>query len=95
MKNYHVYILTNNNNTTLYIGVTNNIQRRLYEHRQGLFDGFSKKYKLKKLIYIELFTDIHDAIRREKQLKNWHRDWKFNLIRESNPTLKDLAPGYS
>lgn len=65
MKNYHIYILNNNTNTTLYIGVTNDIRRRLYEHRNGLFIGFTKKYKLKKLVYVELFFDITEAIKRE------------------------------
>ena len=72
-KNYYIYILTNQNNTTFYIGVTNNLERRTYEHKNGLIDGFSKKYKLKKVVYFEECTDIKSSIAREKQLKNWHR----------------------
>lgn len=62
----------------------------MYEHINGLVDGFSKKYRLKKLVYLEVYTDINEAIRREKQLKNWHRDWKMNLIKEKNPLFDDL-----
>ena len=68
-KNYYIYILTNQNNTTFYIGVTNNLERRTYEHKNGLIDGFSKKYKLKKVVYFEECTDIKSSIAREKQLK--------------------------
>lgn len=74
MKTYFIYILTNQTNTTLYIGVTNNLQRRMYEHKNELIDGFSKRYKLKKLVYSEQCEDVLSAISREKQLKNWHRD---------------------
>ncbi len=91
MKQYYVYILTNKNNTTLYIGITNNLERRIYEHKNELFDGFTKKYQLKKLIYYEECSIAIDAINREKQLKNWHRNWKWNLIKSFNPTLKDLS----
>ena len=90
-KTYYVYILTNYKNKTLYIGVTNNIERRVYEHKNGLIEGFSKKYKLKKLIYYEEFKYINDALMREKQLKNWHREWKLNLIKDMNPDFNDLA----
>jgi len=88
---YYVYILTNVYNSVFYIGVTNNIVKRLFEHRTGLVDGFTKKYKLKKLIYLEEFNDIKEAIAREKQLKNWRRLWKINLIKKVNPELKDLS----
>ena len=91
MNAYYVYILTNKNNTTFYIGVTNNLGRRIYEHQNELIDGFTKKYKLKKLIYFEECNQIDDAIAREKQLKNWHREWKLNLIKSTNPTFKDLS----
>lgn len=87
---YFVYILTNFTNTTLYVGVTNNLERRLQEHRMGLVDGFSRKYRVHKLLYFEEFQYIDQAITREKQLKNWHRDWKFNLIKLHNPTLQSL-----
>ncbi|HXS14834.1 MAG TPA: GIY-YIG nuclease family protein [Candidatus Saccharimonadales bacterium] len=95
MKSYYVYILTNNLNTTFYIGVTNNLERRIYEHKHELLEGFSKKYKLKKLIYFEECTNINDAISREKQLKNWHREWKLNLIKRINPDFRDLAENMS
>ncbi len=89
-SSYYVYIITNAKRTTLYIGVTKNLGRRMYEHRNELIKGFSSKYKLKYLIYLEEFTNINDALSREKQLKNWHRDWKINLIKESNPEMKSL-----
>ena len=91
MNSYYVYILTNKNNTTLYIGVTNNLERRMYEHKNELIDGFTKKYKLKKLIYFEECHQIEDALVREKQLKNWHRGWKLNLIKSVNPAVRDLS----
>lgn len=89
--NYFVYIITNFSNTTFYIGVTNNLERRIYEHRSGLVEGFSKKYKLHKLVYFEDFGDVSQAITREKQLKNWHRNWKINLIKSVNPNFLDLS----
>lgn len=88
---YYVYILTNKNNTTLYIGVTNNIVKRLFEHRTRLIEGFTKRYRLKKLVYLEEYNDVNEAIAREKQLKNWHREWKLNLIRKVNPEFIDLS----
>ena len=90
MKNYYLYIMTNKTNTTFYIGVTNNIQRRVYEHKNELVQGFTSKYKLKKLVYHEVYNRIEEAIAREKQLKNWHREWKMNLIKSLNPDFKDL-----
>lgn len=90
-KSYYVYVLTNSNNSTLYIGVTNSLERRLFEHKNELVEGFTKRYKLKKLIYFEECIDIESAIAREKQLKNWHREWKLNLIRTINPDFKDLS----
>lgn len=89
MKPGFVYIL-GNNRPTLYIGVTSDLIRRVYRHKQGLIDGFSKKYGLYKLLYYEIFDDIIEAIEREKQLKNWHRRWKLNLIKSKNPNFKDL-----
>ncbi|MDP2638414.1 MAG: GIY-YIG nuclease family protein [Candidatus Levybacteria bacterium] len=88
---YYVYILTNKYNTTLYIGVTNSISKRLFEHKFGLMEGFTKKYKVKKLVYLEEYSDINRAIAREKQLKNWHRDWKLNLIKKVNPKLENMS----
>jgi len=93
-KNYYVYILTNKGNTVFYIGITDNLKRRLYEHKNELIDGFTKKYKLKKLVYFEEYQDINEAIKREKQLKNWHRDWKINLIKNKNSTFKDLSESW-
>jgi putative endonuclease len=90
MKSYYIYILTNHTNTTFYIGVTNNLTRRMHEHKYELIEGFSKRYKLKKLVYFEYCSSAIDAIAREKQLKNWHREWKLNLIRSANPEFKDL-----
>jgi len=90
-KQYYVYILTNKNNKVLYIGVTNDLERRIFEHKNKLVEGFTKKYNLNKLIYYETTEDVSSAIEREKQLKNWHRDWKINLIKSFNPTWKDLG----
>ncbi len=70
--------------------MTNDITRRMYEHKRGEVEGFSKRYKLKKLVYLEEFSTAQEAIGREKRLKNWHRDWKLNLIQEANPNLEDL-----
>jgi len=79
-----------NDRPTLYIGVTSDLIKRVYEHKQGVADGFTKKYSLKKLLYYESFDNIEDAIQREKQLKHWNRDWKLQLIKEKNPELNDL-----
>ena len=89
MKDYYVYIM-GNDRPTLYIGVTNNLIRRVYEHKHGLIEGFTKKYNLKKLLYFEVFNQVKDALAREKQLKHWKRNWKLNLIKAKNPTMKDL-----
>ncbi len=89
-KIYTVYIITNFNNTTFYIGVTNDLKRRIYEHKNKIIEGFSKKYNLYKLVYYETTQDINSAIQREKQLKNWHREWKINLINKFNPEYRDL-----
>ena len=91
MNQYWVYIISNFNRTTLYIGVTNDLERRMLEHKAGIGSKFSSKYKLKNLLYYEVLPSISDAIEREKQLKNWHRAWKLNLIKEINPEMKDLA----
>src|SRR3989344_4223409 len=90
-KSYYVYILTNYKNTVFYIGVTNDLERRIIEHKNGLVKGFTQRYKLKKLVYFEECPNMTDAIQREKQLKNWHRDWKINLIKSINPSFDDLA----
>ena len=90
MRDCYIYILSNKSKT-LYIGVTNNLIRRLYEHKSKLINGFTKKYNLTKLVYYEVFNNINDAIKREKQLKNWHRQWKINLIEYVNKDWKDLS----
>jgi len=91
MGTSYVYILTNKNHTVLYIGVTSHIVKRLYAHKNRISPGFTKKYNIDKLIYCEKFYDIHDAIKREKQLKKWNRSWKIQLIEKMNPTWKDLC----
>ena len=85
-----VYILTNTNNITFYIGVTSNLPKRIWEHKNKFVDGFTKKYNVDKLVYYELTENIETAINREKQLKNWHRDWKIKLIKKINPNFDDL-----
>jgi len=94
MNQYFVYILTNKSNRVLYIGVTNNLERRMYEHRNKMVDGFTKKYNLTKLVYFDETSDIRSAIEREKQLKNWHRDWKISLINRFNPNWNDLSEAF-
>lgn len=88
---YFVYILTNKNNTTLYIGITNDLLRRLHEHKYKVVPGFTNKYNLDKLIYYEETNDVTVAIEREKQLKKWSRKKKENLINIMNPNWEDLA----
>jgi putative endonuclease len=90
MKGGWVYIMTNRRNGILYIGVTNDIARRAWEHREGLVDGFTKKYGLKLLVYAERRDDIRDAIQREKTMKRWPRAWKVRLIHTHKPTWDDL-----
>lgn len=82
--------MSNSNNTTLYIWITNDLLRRVYEHKNKVFDGFTKNYNLQKLVYYESYTDIDEAIVREKQLKNWKREWKDNLINKTNINRNDL-----
>ena len=89
-KTYYVYIMTNISNNVLYIGVTNNLQRRVYEHKNKLVKSFSEKYNLCKLVYYEITNNSISAITREKQLKNWHREWKLDLIIAENPGFVDL-----
>jgi len=92
MKQYFVYIITNIKNTTLYIGITNNLIRRVWEHKQKLVEGFTKKYNLTKLVYYEIFDDPMTAITREKTLKNLLRRRKEELIISKNPQWTDLYP---
>ena len=90
MKRSFIYILSSKTGT-LYIGVTNNLERRIYEHQNKFIPGFTKRYNIDQLIYFEEATDIISAIAREKQLKGWRRSKKLELVRSSNPTLKDLS----
>lgn len=87
---YHIYIMASVTGT-LYIGVTNNLQRRIFEHKQNTVEGFSKKYSCHKLVYYEQYNDVKDAISREKQLKRWRREKKESLIRTINSSWKDLS----
>ena len=91
MKEGFVYIVSNKNRTTTYIGVTNNLERRMLEHKSGKGSVFTTRYNLTDLLYYERIMGMQNAIDREKQLKNWHKDWKWNLIKEENPTLLDLS----
>lgn len=91
MKTPAIYILTNRFKGTLYIGVTSNIHRRVIQHKEKLQPSFSNKYNLDKLVYYELFDAMYDAISREKQLKNWRRQWKIELIERFNPSWQDLS----
>ena len=90
-KIYAVYIMTNYSETSLYIGVTSNLPKRVWEHKNKVVEGFTEKYNVDKLVYFETTDSIESAIKREKQLKNWHREWKINLIKEKNPEFKDLS----
>ncbi len=90
MKSYYVYMLASKRNGTLYIGVTNDLVRRVYEHKQGLVEGFTKKYNVHNLVYFEETNDVESAITREKRLKKWNRKWKIELIEKTNPGWKDL-----
>jgi len=89
-KQYYVYIMTNRKNTVLYIGVTNNLIRRIYEHKEKLVDGFAKKYNVTKLVYYEVFEDIENAISREKHLKAGSRQKKIDLINQMNRGWREL-----
>lgn len=88
-KQGFVYIM-GNERPTIYIGVTSGLIKRVYEPKKDLVEDFCKRYKLHKLLYYEIFDTVEGAIKREKQLKNWHREWKLNLIKSKNPTFKDL-----
>jgi putative endonuclease len=91
MKIGSVYIISNKRRTTLYIGVTSDLERRILEHKRGVGSIFSSRYKLTDLLYYEDIPGMMNAIEREKQLKNWHKEWKWNLIKQENPDLIDLA----
>jgi putative endonuclease len=91
-RTYWVYILANKLGGTLYIGVTSNLVKRIYEHRTEVVDGFTKEHGVHRLVYFEQHTEIEFAIRREKRLKKWNRSWKIRLIEETNPNWDDLYP---
>lgn len=90
MKDYYVYILASKRNGTLYTGITNNLKRRVYEHREGISQGFTRRYNVKQLVYYEVTSDINSALMREKQIKKWNRSWKLELIEKNNPDWNDL-----
>ena len=90
MKMYFVYIMANQKNGTLYIGVTGDLLKRVYEHKHNMVKGFTKQYSLHRLVYYEATESIHSAIEREKQLKKWNRQWKIRLIEKMNPRWQDL-----
>jgi len=92
-RNPCVYILASGHYGALYIGVTSDLIGRLWQHRSGTIPGFTRKYRVHRLLHFEMFADMPTAIAREKQLKNWHRQWKINLINQVNPEWKDLAVG--
>ncbi len=91
--NYCVYILASKRNGTLYIGVTSDLSKRIYEHKNHTFDGFTKKYHIHILVYYECTTNVSAALIREKQMKKWNRKWKLGLIEKENPDWKDLSDG--
>ena len=92
-KNYYVYLITNWNNRVIYIGVTNDLFCRIYEHKNKLIEGFSRKYNLTKLVYFEETSDVNAAITREKEIKKWRREKKNNLVNQINPSWEDLSEG--
>ena len=89
MKQYYVYILASKKNGTLYTGVTSDLVKRIYEHKNDLVEGFTKKYQVHSLVYFEVFSGIKEAIHREKCIKRWKRAWKIELIEKNNPNWKD------
>jgi putative endonuclease len=92
-KQYFVYMLASQAYGTLYTAVTSNIVQRVYQHKKGIFEGFTKKYKVHSLVYYEIHSDVYEAITREKQIKKWNRQWKINLIEQNNPQWLDLSFG--
>ena len=90
MRQFYVYILASRPGGALYVGVTNNLVRRVYEHRHGMIEGFTKHYHIHRLVYFEVYSTARDAIQREKNIKHWPRAWKTRLIAQMNPTWRDL-----
>ncbi len=90
-RRFYIYIMANKRNGTIYIGVTNDLARRVYEHREGLVKGFTSRYGLKSIVYYEVFDSVSLAIQRETSLKRWPRRWKLALIEKANPQWKDLV----
>jgi len=90
MKNFYVYILASQRNGTLYVGLTSNLIKRIYEHKNNLIEGFTSKYKIHMLVHYEVFDDFNNAVKREKNIKAWKRGWKLNLIEERNAEWNDL-----
>jgi len=90
MRQYYVYIMANRRNGTIYTGVTNSLYRRVWEHKNGLVEGFTKRYHIHMLVYYEKFGGVNKAIHREKCIKKWERQWKINLIEKMNPDWNDL-----
>jgi len=91
-KQYCIYILANKKNGTLYIGVTSDLVKRMWEHKNKVLEGFTKKYDVYILVHYEIYSDPENAIKREKRLKKWNREWKINLIENTNPDWEDLYP---
>jgi putative endonuclease len=92
-KTYYIYILASKRNGTLYIGITNNLERRIFEHKNKLIKGFTKKYNVNQLVYFEEYADVREALIREKRLKKWNRSWKLEIIEKANPDWEDLSKG--
>ena len=90
-KTYYIYILTNQRKTVFYTGVTGDLEHRTREHKEKLIKGFTSKYNVDKLVYFEEFDNSEEAIMREKQIKNWQRKWKIDLIKNNNPRFRDLS----
>jgi len=90
MNQYYVYILASKRNGTLYTGVTSDLVKRCYEHKQDMVEGFTKRYQVHTLVYYEVHNDVNEAINREKQIKKWNRSWKIRSIEEKNPQWRDL-----
>ena len=91
LSQYYVYIIGNRYRTVLYVGITGNLHLRVEEHKRETFEGFTKQFNVKYLLYYEIWDSADKAIAREKQLKKWHRQWKIDLIKETNPTFRDLS----